>query len=71
MNRKNKTFFCCCVFRYLTNAQPVLEALLHPQITDLPGHIQAVFVHNIVKLYASILVKAEAEVSTVKCNGIS
>lgn len=39
-----------------------MEALLHPHITDLPGHIQAIFVQNIIKLYASILVKAEAEV---------
>ena len=39
-----------------------MESLINPLITDLPGHIQAVFVQNIVKLYASILVKAEAEV---------
>ena len=49
-------------YRHLADPRPILEALLHPQITNLPGHIQAVFVQNIVKLYASILVKAEAEV---------
>ena len=36
---------------------------------SLPPHIQAVFIQNIVKLYASILVKAEAEVSMWGCVG--
>ena len=48
--------------RHLSDPQPVMESLINPLITDLPGHIQAIFVQNIVKLYASILVKAEAEV---------
>jgi AP-3 complex subunit delta-1 len=46
---------------YLSDAYPVMEALLHPHVTELPGHIQAIFVQNIIKLYASILVKAEAD----------
>jgi AP-3 complex subunit delta-1 len=46
---------------YLPNARGTIDALLNPKITALPAHIQAVFVQNIVKLYASILVKAEAE----------
>ena len=48
---------------FLTNPRETIDALLNPKITALPGHIQAVFVQNIVKLYASILVKAEAEVN--------
>lgn len=29
--------------------------MLRPKVTTLPGHIQAVYVQNMVKLYASIL----------------
>ena len=47
---------------HLVNPRATLDSLLNPKITMLPAHIQAVFVQNIVKLYASILVKAEAEV---------
>ena len=36
--------------------------MLSSKVTSLPGHIQAVFVQNVVKLYASILVTAEAQV---------
>ena len=46
---------------YLTGARSCLDTLLNPKVTTLPGHIQAVFVQNIVKLYASVLVKAETE----------
>ena len=48
---------------HLSDPRSSLDALLNPKVTALPAHIQAVFVQNIVKLYASILVKAEAEVS--------
>ena len=50
---------------FLPDPRGAIDALLNPKITALPGHIQAVFVQNIVKLYASILVKAEAEVCIV------
>lgn len=33
----------------------VLESLLQPRVTALPGHIQAVFVHNTLKLYATVV----------------
>uniref|UniRef100_A0A8D2NFR6 AP-3 complex subunit delta-1 n=1 Tax=Zonotrichia albicollis TaxID=44394 RepID=A0A8D2NFR6_ZONAL len=36
-----------------------LEAMLRPKVTTLPGHIQAVYVQNMVKLYASILQQKE------------
>ena len=48
---------------HLTDPRSTLDSLLNPKVIALPPHIQAVFVQNIVKLYASILVKAEAEVS--------
>ena len=35
--------------------------MLKPKVTQLPGHIQSVFVQNIIKLYSSLLVKAELE----------
>ena len=47
---------------HLTDPRATLDSLLNPKAVALPPHIQAVFVQNIVKLYASILVKAEAEV---------
>lgn len=33
--------------------------MLRPKVTTLPGHIQAVYVQNVVKLYASILQQKE------------
>lgn len=47
---------------HLANPRSTLDCLLNPKVTALPAHIQAVFVQNLVKLYASILVTAEAEV---------
>ncbi|KAK2577397.1 hypothetical protein KPH14_003510 [Odynerus spinipes] len=38
-----------------------LQSMLRSQASSLPGHIQAVYVHNIVKLATSILSKAEKE----------
>lgn len=47
---------------HLDDSRSTLDALLNSKVTALPAHIQAVFVQNIVKLYASFLVHAEAEV---------
>ncbi len=47
---------------HLSDSRATLDSLLNPKVTALPAHIQAVFVQNIVKLYASFLVNAEAEV---------
>ena len=52
---------------FLSDPRETIDALLNPKINALPGHIQAVFVQNIVKLYASILVRAEAEVRVCVC----
>ena len=35
--------------------------MLKPKVTSLPGHIQSNFVQNVLKLYACVVVKAEAE----------
>uniref|UniRef100_A0A8D2QK96 AP-3 complex subunit delta-1 n=1 Tax=Zonotrichia albicollis TaxID=44394 RepID=A0A8D2QK96_ZONAL len=52
---------CCdrCSFLHLEEANQTLEAMLRPKVTTLPGHIQAVYVQNMVKLYASILQQKE------------
>uniref|UniRef100_A0A2K6GCJ0 AP-3 complex subunit delta-1 n=1 Tax=Propithecus coquereli TaxID=379532 RepID=A0A2K6GCJ0_PROCO len=44
---------------HLQEPQHTLEAMLRPKVTTLPGHIQAVYVQNVVKLYASILQQKE------------
>nr|XP_020636445.1 AP-3 complex subunit delta-1 isoform X2 [Pogona vitticeps] len=44
---------------HLDEPQQTLEAMLRPKVTTLPGHIQAVYVQNMVKLYASILQQKE------------
>ena len=38
--------------------------MLKPKITVLPGHIQSVYVQNILKLYSNILKSAEADENT-------
>ena len=47
--------------RHLKDPQAALEAMLKPKITVLPGHIQSVYVQNILKLYSNILKSAEAD----------
>ncbi|XP_061456630.1 AP-3 complex subunit delta-1 isoform X2 [Rhineura floridana] len=44
---------------HLEEPQQTLEAMLRPKVTTLPGHIQAVYVQNMVKLYAAILQQKE------------
>ena len=45
----------------MKDPQSTLEAMLRPKVTALPGHIQSIFVQNIIKLYSSVLVKAELD----------
>lgn len=54
--------------RQLPDINVTLEAMLQPKATSLPGHIQAVYVQNIAKLYAKLLANQE-EVSS--CNRTS
>ncbi|XP_057396255.1 AP-3 complex subunit delta-1 isoform X2 [Balaenoptera acutorostrata] len=49
---------------HLQEPQQTLEAMLRPKVTTLPGHIQAVYVQNVVKLYAAILQQKERAADT-------
>ncbi|XP_011502931.1 PREDICTED: AP-3 complex subunit delta-1 [Ceratosolen solmsi marchali] len=51
-----------------------LQSMLKPQVSNLPGHIQAVYVHNILKLIAVILNKTNKtdidpiqQIADIKC----
>ncbi|VBB29920.1 unnamed protein product [Acanthocheilonema viteae] len=46
---------------HLCNVQGVLEAMLKAKISMMPGHILSVYMQNIAKLYAVLLVRVEAE----------
>ncbi|KAM4808513.1 AP-3 complex subunit delta-1 [Rhinophrynus dorsalis] len=46
---------------HLLEPHQTLEAMLRPKVTTLPGHIQAVYVQNMVKLYSCILQHKEQE----------
>ncbi|XP_033636373.1 AP-3 complex subunit delta-1-like isoform X3 [Asterias rubens] len=46
---------------FLLEPRVTLEAMLRQRVTSLPGHIQSIYVHNIIKLYSAILVKMEPE----------
>lgn len=48
---------------YLTQPQTTLESMLKHRVTILPGHIQGIYVQNILKLYSNILVKMEEDES--------
>lgn len=45
----------------LPDINVTLEAMLQPKATSLPGHIQAVYVQNIAKLYAKLLANQEED----------
>ncbi|XP_014597795.1 PREDICTED: AP-3 complex subunit delta-1 [Polistes canadensis] len=45
----------------LEDSLATLQSMLRSQASSLPGHIQAVYVHNILKLATAILSKAEKE----------
>ena len=51
--------FLLFFIRHLPDINVTLEAMLQPKVTSLPGHIQAVYVQNIAKLYAKILARQE------------
>lgn len=46
-------------FRHLENPMQTLEAMLRPKVATLPGHIQAVYVQNAAKLFATVLKSQE------------
>ena len=51
------TWICGEFSKYLENPLSIMNSMLKENVTALPGHIQAVFVQNIFKLYAAILNK--------------
>lgn len=51
----------CNINSELEDPLATLQSMLRSQASSLPGHIQAVYVHNILKLAAAILYKAEKE----------
>ncbi|KAJ4942981.1 hypothetical protein JOQ06_005493 [Pogonophryne albipinna] len=44
---------------HLENPMQTLEAMLRPKVATLPGHIQAVYVQNAAKLFATVLKSGE------------
>lgn len=44
---------------HLENPSQTLEAMLRPKVATLPGHIQAVYVQNAAKLFATVLKSEE------------
>jgi AP-3 complex subunit delta-1 len=52
------------IFSELEDPKGVLEAMLKPKITALPGHIQSVYVQNSIKLYANIIKRSEEDNDT-------
>ncbi|XP_038048656.1 AP-3 complex subunit delta-1-like isoform X1 [Patiria miniata] len=46
---------------FLLEPRSTLEAMLRQRVTSLPGHIQSIYVHNIIKLYSAILMKLEPD----------
>ncbi|KAK7490361.1 hypothetical protein BaRGS_00018340 [Batillaria attramentaria] len=46
---------------HLKEPQQTLEAMLRPKLTSLPGHIQSVYVQNLLKLYCKVLRRLEDE----------
>ncbi|PVD23927.1 hypothetical protein C0Q70_17203 [Pomacea canaliculata] len=46
---------------HLKEPQQTLEAMLRPKLTTLPGHIQSIYVHNLLKLYCKVLRRLEDE----------
>lgn len=55
-------FFLNC-YRELDNAEATLEAMLGGRVNALPGHIQAVYVQNILKVVTVLLTKSTVEQS--------
>jgi hypothetical protein len=53
-NLKKIGFTCTC--RHLKEPQQTLEAMLRPKLTSLPGHIQSVYVQNLLKLYCKVCI---------------
>lgn len=54
----------------LPNANATLEAMLTGRVNSLPGHIQAVYVHNTLKVFSIILIDADTEKAMKLCQRV-
>ncbi|KAK3089741.1 hypothetical protein FSP39_006122 [Pinctada imbricata] len=50
--------------KHLSSPRETLEAMLKPKITSLPGHIQSIYVQNILKLFGNLMRSAQEEENT-------
>lgn len=62
--------FLISMSRYLTDPQSTLEAMLRGRVFALPGHIQAVYVQNILKLFTHILTRTEEQQDIERMNKV-
>lgn len=53
--------------QHLLDPRRTLESMFYGRITSLPGHIQSIYVQNIVKLYSAIIRQLEEEEDREKC----
>lgn len=54
----------------LDNAEATLEAMLGGRVNNLPGHIQAVYVQNILKVLTVLLTRSTVEQATLICSHV-
>lgn len=60
-----------CLCRHLENPVQTLEAMLRPKVATLPGHIQAVYVQNAAKLFATVLKSQEGNTESTEAQETS
>uniref|UniRef100_A0A1B6EHK0 AP-3 complex subunit delta n=1 Tax=Cuerna arida TaxID=1464854 RepID=A0A1B6EHK0_9HEMI len=54
----------------LTDPEGTLQAMLSGRVTALPGHIQAVYVQNILKVFCVVLSRADLEEAIKQCDKV-
>uniref|UniRef100_H2ZNZ9 AP-3 complex subunit delta domain-containing protein n=1 Tax=Ciona savignyi TaxID=51511 RepID=H2ZNZ9_CIOSA len=54
-------YICGEFSQFLDSPDCLIHAMMRPRATTLPGHIQGVYLHNIMKIYAVALKQAEGE----------
>ncbi|KAK3868287.1 hypothetical protein Pcinc_026301 [Petrolisthes cinctipes] len=55
------SWICGEFAQLLANPKATLESMVRGKVVSLPGHIQATYVHNMLKLYTHIIATAEEE----------
>jgi len=58
------TWICGEFAEHVQNPNRTMEAMLISKVNNLPGHIQAAFVHNVFKLYSHLIGKIYSESMT-------